>query len=231
MKTLCVVVVALSLISGCQSASLVCETLGKPVDRSPDFPGRWHLVATSSDSCLLTSVLFSFLELSAFADIYTTDKLNNYNINFGYKTFGHCGNATQLFLIEKNTIQVHDDRVDREKNVLLHTGCHDCFVVKMDGTLHLYSRRITITAAEMMEFQKQADCLGLHKPTVLNTDHDRENCKPLDDINTDETEFQLLAQQRLRNMVNDFYMCAKETYLYYPRLAYEWAQQTWANLW
>lgn len=230
MKTLCVAVVVLSLLRGCQPASLTCETLKKPLDTSPDFPGRWYFIAISFNGCLM-SAIWSFFESSLLIDLSSTDKLNSYDGRYGIKMLGHCKNTTGSFLLQNSTIR--ETEQDVEIGVLLQTGCRDCIVVKTGKpTLMLFSRRINITTEEMSEFQKQAECLGLNTLKLFNTDHDRENCIPFDDRETRESpELELLVEQRLKNMFRVFNTCVKDNFLYYPRAAYEWVQQKWANLW
>lgn len=56
--------------------------------------------------------------------------------------------------------------------------CVQCFVIRISlKGFHikcvtcLTGKRKTVTAAEMKEFEAQAECLGWSKPQVFNTDH------------------------------------------------------------
>ncbi|KAK5872129.1 hypothetical protein PBY51_012857 [Eleginops maclovinus] len=179
MKTLCVAAVVLSLSSVCQPAPLACEKLLQPVDKAPDLSGRWYAIAISS-SCLLQLVAKVILP-SFQVEITPKEAPNVYEYILKMKMYGHCVNETERFFHDNN--KIFD--VDSENasygvpDVLLQTGCPDCIVTKGADVLNLLtllSRRKNITAAELKEFETQADCLGWAKPQVLDSDHDLTNC-------------------------------------------------------
>ncbi|XP_038551734.1 uncharacterized protein LOC119885660 [Micropterus salmoides] len=238
MKTLCVAVVVLSLTSVCQPASLACEKLLKPVDKGPDLSGGWYLIAISSDVCLVTTLLNSVFWPSFAVDVTSKDTPNIYDVNFKVKMYGYCTNETEQYFYEKNNIfsVSSNNTPSGEPDVLLQSGCPDCIVVKdtdIIDTLMLYSRRKTVTAAELKEFETQTECLGWPTPQVLNTDHEYENCPALDDDDddTDTSRLSLMMYQRLKNVYTEPLKCLAYDFLYYPRLAYEWVRQEWDNIW
>ncbi|XP_032369773.1 uncharacterized protein LOC116688083 [Etheostoma spectabile] len=235
MKTLCVAVVVLSLTSVGQPAPLVCEKLLKPADKAPDFPGIWYFIALTSDTCVVTTLLNYVLWPSYSMNITSMNTPNVYNANYRIKTYGYCGTESEDFLFENNT--VFDDDVNNfpviQPEMLLQSGCSDCFIVKRKDKnidmLMLFSRRQNVSAAELNEFEKQAECLGWAKPEVLNSDHDFENC--LDDVDIDNPELLPLIFQRLRNKYEVPFKCMSESAQTFHKAVYEWAQQQWATLW
>ncbi|XP_039469427.1 uncharacterized protein LOC120440637 [Oreochromis aureus] len=70
---------------------------------------------------------------------------------------------------------VHPYRVSA---VLLNTGCPDCLVIYSNMTvgrievraLKLLSRRVRVSAAELEEFTKQAECLNLQPPAIMDSE-------------------------------------------------------------
>ncbi|XP_075997272.1 uncharacterized protein LOC142991138 [Genypterus blacodes] len=186
MKTLCVAIVAFSLITVCQMAPMnTCEQLMKPVDKGPDISGTWYLTAVASDSCLLKVGLAQLLMSSLAFEISATDKPNSYMANMTLRLFGYCYNDNAKEAVFYNGTVISADGEDSDS--LLSTGCRDCMVIREHVTdvvsiITLMSRRKNITAAELEEFDKQAECFGMSKPQTIGTDND-ETCKP----STDET--------------------------------------------
>ncbi|XP_034726358.1 saxitoxin and tetrodotoxin-binding protein 1-like isoform X1 [Etheostoma cragini] len=237
MKLLCVAVVVLSLISVGQPAPLVCEKLLKPVDKAPDFPGIWYLVAMTSDTCVVTTLLNYVLWPSVSLNITSMNTPNVYKGNYRFKMYGYCETDSEEFFSKKNMVfdvDVNNAPVD-EPDMLLQSGCSDCFIVKRVDKdidmLMLFSRRQNVSAAELNEFEKQAECLGWAKPEVINSDHDIENCLSLDDDDTDNLELIPMIFQRLRNNYAVPFKCVSESVQTFHKAVYEWAQQQWATLW
>ncbi|XP_031157700.1 saxitoxin and tetrodotoxin-binding protein 1-like [Sander lucioperca] len=233
MKTLCVAVVVLSLTSVCQPAPLVCEKLQKPVDKAPDFSGSWYLIAMTSDTCLVATLLNYVFWPSISLNITSKNTPNVYEGNYRIKMYGYCDTDSEDFLLENNKIfdvDINNAPVG-EPDVVLQSGCSDCFVVKrVDKDINillLFSRRQNVSAAELKEFEKQAECLGWAKPEVLNTDHDIENCLSLDDDDVENSELLSLIFQRLHNKYTGPLECLSESIQKY----FEWVQQQWATFW
>ncbi|XP_071350722.1 uncharacterized protein [Trachinotus anak] len=231
MKTLCVAVVVLSLTSVCQPALLACKQLLKPVDRDPDFSGRWYVIAVASNTCLLPGLLNAVFSPSIALDITSSNTPNVYNVSILSKWHGYCDNDTSSFFYGNNTLFDADNNNDTsdELSELLQSGCPDCVVTKGGDTftiLMLLSRRKTVTAAEMKEFATQTECLGWYKPEVLSTDHEYENCNSLedDDFDFDIPEIWNMVSQRLDSVLLN---CILERLLYYCKVAFGWFQQMW----
>ncbi|XP_044071161.1 uncharacterized protein LOC122884814 [Siniperca chuatsi] len=236
MKTLCVAVVVLSLTSVCQPVSLACEKLLKPEDKGPDLSGIWYFIAMSSQSCWVPTLLNTVAWPSVRVNITSKDTPNIYNARHDIKIYGYCSNYSDTFLYQNNAMfDVDSDNAPSgEQEVLLQTGCPDCHVVKSDefaGILVLFSRRKTVTAAELKEFETQTECLGWSKPQVFNSDHNYENCPLIDDDNIDASGLPTKFFQRLKNTYTEPLKCLAENLLYYPSVAYNWAQQGLANIW
>ncbi|XP_028261192.1 uncharacterized protein LOC114435593 isoform X2 [Parambassis ranga] len=222
------------LTSWCQPAPLTCENLLIPAERGPDIAGRWYVVAVSSQKCTLMPFWATFLTPSAQVDMSSTDKPNNYKADVYIKSYGRCKNSSAPVLYENSTIYDAENTVaESAKLELLQTGSQDCVVLKEGDFLSsalLLCRRMTVTAAEMTEFQTQSSCLTYDKVSVLNTDHELSNCKSMEDEDfDDETSEKVVAA--LRNTFSGFFQCVTDTVLYYPYTAYEWARNKWASLW
>ncbi|XP_040890803.1 uncharacterized protein LOC121179816 [Toxotes jaculatrix] len=235
MKTLCFAVVLLSLTSVCQPASLACDSLLKKEDKSPDLSGRWYLVAMSSDMCVIP-LISAFIWPSVAVDVTSKDTPNVYEGKYSVKMYGLCTTEPEPFFYGNNSIFDVDSNnaPTGEPDVMLHSSCPDCYVIKGDDvveTLMLFSRRQTVTAAELKEFETQADCLGWYKPQLLSTDHDFENCSSLDDDSDLDTSG--LSQKFLKRLKNTYSVplnCLAGRFFYYYHSASEWAKQTWASL-
>ncbi|KAI9548908.1 hypothetical protein NQZ68_003442 [Dissostichus eleginoides] len=184
MKTLCVAALVLSLSSVCQPASLACEKLLQPVDKAPDLSGRWYVIALPT-SCYL-QMMARVSPPSFHVEVTSKETPHFYDFIVKAKIDGLCGNQTGRFFQENNKLfDVDSNNASHGvPDVLLQTGCPDCIVSKRDRFLHvltIFSRRTNITAAELKEFETQAECLGLTKPQVLHSDHDFTNCRSEED--------------------------------------------------
>ncbi|KAL3058276.1 hypothetical protein OYC64_010450 [Pagothenia borchgrevinki] len=233
MKTLCVAALVLSLSSVCQPASLACEKLLQPVDKAPDLSGRWYVIAISS-SCILQLVA-SVLLPSIHVEVTSKETPNVFDYLIKMKMQGVCANETEHIFQENNKLFAVDSNnaADGDPDLLLQTGCSDCIVSKGDSVVNLlvlFSRRPNITAAELKEFETQAKCLSLTKPQVLDSDHDFTNCLSEEDEEAG-VSFLRSIQQRLNDNYAITLKCIAESSLYYPKAAFEWAQETWASLW
>ncbi|XP_023149784.1 uncharacterized protein LOC111584768 [Amphiprion ocellaris] len=223
MKTLCVAVVVLSLISVCPAASLACQKLLEPVDTDPDISGTWHFIAVSTKYCWVSTIINVLFWPSIAVDVTAKDTPNIYDANVKFKVYGKCVNeSTSLHYANHNLFKANSNNAPTgEADVLLQTGCPDCVVVKVVDVitiLALFSRRKIVDAAELKEFETQAQCLGWSKPLVLNTDHDYENCISLDDAKIDMkvgTTFFTKMYDRVESMYHKLNECFKDTVLAY----------------
>ncbi|XP_034061720.1 uncharacterized protein LOC117539602 [Gymnodraco acuticeps] len=221
MKTLCVAALVLSLSSVCQPAPLACEKLLQPVDKAPDLTGNWRFIAMSSEICLWSLLMRYVLWPSVEVDITSTETPNTFIDNYKGKMVGTCFNESGDGFVHGNSTSTGKlfptDRPFDEPVVLLQSGCPDCVVLKHDHQFAAYiwliSRRKTVSAEEMKEFETQAKCLGWAKPQLFNSDYDYTNCKSEDDINPDEIFSVFIA--RLSNVNLDVFKCIRELFLKY----------------
>ncbi|XP_032369772.1 uncharacterized protein LOC116688082 isoform X2 [Etheostoma spectabile] len=216
MKTLCVAVVVLSLTSVGHPAPLVCEQLQKSVNISPDLSGRWYCIAISTEFCVATAIMNAVYWPSLALDFTSKDTPNIYAVNLKSKVHGYCNirsESDRQSGSNNDTVSgvASNDAPTAKPMVLLQTGCPDCFVLKENiDTLKnviLFSRRQTVSAAELNEFEKQAECLGLTVPHTLNTDHDYENCLSEDDIPVQINNIILKGLESFRNKGKDMFKC------------------------
>ncbi|XP_005807594.1 uncharacterized protein LOC102225032 [Xiphophorus maculatus] len=233
MKTACAAVVLLSLFSVSQPASLACEVLVRPVDQLQDVQGTWYFVAVASSYCWAVTVLNTLGSPSFQLDITSTNKSHIYDMNLTVKIGEECANNTAKSFLEMDGISLADgnDAKTNEKGLFLRTSCADCLILKDDDSpanlLLMLSRKPTVTAAELKEFEAQADCLQLYKPQVLNTDHDCSSSNTTMDSSQFEREF----PERIKNMFSGIFTCVTDKVLYYPRTVLGWAQSAWDSIW
>ncbi|XP_035518385.1 uncharacterized protein LOC118328648 [Morone saxatilis] len=183
MKILCVAVVVLSLTSVCQPASLACERLLKTETRNPDLTGRWRYVALSSEMCPIRTLMESVFRPAIEINITSEVTPNVYSVGVKIQIPGMCVNKLNFstFIYENNAVR---GATNAPPVILLQSGCPDCIVLQNDAihSLIILSRRQTVTAAEMKEFETQAKCLGLPEPQLFMSDHVYENCPTTEDI-------------------------------------------------
>ncbi|XP_047440197.1 uncharacterized protein LOC125007414 isoform X1 [Mugil cephalus] len=224
MKKLCVAVVVLSLVSVCRPAPLTCEKLVKPVDQGPDLTGRWYYIAFAGKVCLATTLINGLFWPSISEYIASMNTPNIYSSTMNIKIFDYCINETLFSFYEKNRMM--DVDIDTgiptgDPDVLLHTSCPDCIVVKSSDvidSIFFLSRRKVITDAELKEFEMQAQCFGWSAPQAFNTDFDYGNCQNETDINDDDASdlhFFLKIYERLKSTGHSIIKCFTEVLLSY----------------
>ncbi|XP_076741112.1 uncharacterized protein LOC112435047 [Maylandia zebra] len=87
---------------------------------------------------------------------------------------GKCFTRKTNMTLVNNTLTV--ELPFQYSAVLLNTGCPDCLVIFANNTvgrttvkdLQLLSRRTKVSAAELEEFTKQAECLNLQPPAIMD---------------------------------------------------------------
>ncbi|XP_062272521.1 uncharacterized protein LOC133978177 [Scomber scombrus] len=215
MKTLCVVIVVLSFTSVCQPASLACQKLLKPAETIPVLAGRWHGIAFSSELCVLPKLLGTVFWPSIALDVTAKDTANVYDVNLKINTHGFCANQSETYFARNNHIfDVDSNNLPvGDPHVMLQTGCPDCIVLKRNDilTIELYSRRSTVTADQMREFETQTECLGWKKPEVLKSDHDYDTCKIIeDDTDTNNAELKAIVNERMEKAKEEIVKCVGE---------------------
>ncbi|XP_049894225.1 uncharacterized protein LOC126386122 [Epinephelus moara] len=238
MKTLCVAVVLLSLTSVGQPATLACEKLLKPDDRSPDLTGRWYFIAVSMDSCMITTLLNAVFWPSLAVDITSKDTPKLFDAKFTVKMYGYCESESDQFWYDNHTLlDIDSNNLPTGKpDQLVQTSCPDCIIIKTEddqilSAFLLLSRRKTVTTDELKEFEAQVKCMSWFKPQVLNTDHEYQNCPSLETAEDDSSRLSKMIYARLKTTYTEPLQCLAETLMYYPKTAYEWAQESWASLW
>ncbi|XP_042360993.1 uncharacterized protein LOC121956694 [Plectropomus leopardus] len=242
MKTLCVVVIVLSLGSVCQAASLACEKLLKPLDKAQDFSGSWYVIAFSTEKCLVGTLMNAILWPSVAVDITPKTTPNVYSAKVKAKVYGYCETDSEDFFYKPTDNKILEvdinDAPFGEPDGLLQSSCPDCIVIKSYGddfinTFMLLSRRENVSDAEQKEFEAQVECSGWSKPQVLNTDHDYKNCPGTDSLENDSDAAKVFAlmRQRLQTNYQEPLTCLVETFRQLPSAAYTWAKETWNGLW
>ncbi|XP_020792543.1 uncharacterized protein LOC110171191 isoform X2 [Boleophthalmus pectinirostris] len=207
MKALCAVL-CLGLLSVCRAAPLTCDQLLMVTQHHDlNFAGKWYVHAVSTDSCAISSFLNTFMKPSVVLDAVYKEAPNSYEVTTTLKTLSYCMNETESVSFDKTSVTTQNGN-KYETYHLLHSSCSDCTVWKMDGlvkVLLLYSRKTTIDAADLKEFETQAACLNLPQPLQFNNDYDVSNCKDIEESPTDE-ETTILAQ-RLEKFLSELVEC------------------------
>ncbi|XP_053170995.1 uncharacterized protein LOC128354912 [Scomber japonicus] len=220
MKTLCVVIVVLSFTSVCQPASLACQKLLKPAETIPVLTGRWHGIAFSSELCVLPKLVNAVLWPSLALDVTAKDTANVYDVNIKMNSHGYCANQSETYFTRNNHIfDVDTNNLPvGDPHVMLQTGCPDCIVVKTSDAVQViefYSRRSTVTADEMREFETQTECLGWKRPEILKSAHDYDTCKIIDDdTDMDNPEITSIINERLEKAKEEIVSCVAEFIIY-----------------
>lgn len=163
-------------------------------------------------------------------DVTSKNIPNVYEAQYKINMFGYCGNESETFFYENNTVFDVDvnNAPDGKSWVMLQGGCPDCFVVKDDDDIDLFllfSKRKNVTAAELKAFE----CIGGSKPQILNSDHDYENCLSLEEDDIDDSKVFALISGRWKATYKDFFNCLEDI-VKENRSAFEWAEQIWNNL-
>ncbi|KAI3352449.1 hypothetical protein L3Q82_005403 [Scortum barcoo] len=174
-----VVVAVFGLLSVGQSAPVTsCESLIKPLEIQgrEQLLGKWTLIGESTN--FPGSQLLKMFVGNAWVNITLAEESDGINLYQAQKIHGKCFSVKTEMTLANNTLSRSYPMSASE--VLLNTGCPDCLVFHMNFTmgentyrgLQLLSRRTTLTAAEMEEFTKQRECLGLPSPVILTSDKD-----------------------------------------------------------
>ncbi|KAK1886956.1 HPr kinase/phosphorylase [Dissostichus eleginoides] len=176
MKCVHVAVAVLSLLSAGQSAPVSsCETLIHPIEVNgrEQLLGKWTPIAECTDfssAKLLTNMLMASERL----DITAANESDTINVIQSQKMLGRCYTFTTQMTLVNSTLSLAQPFPSSV--VSLRTGCPDCLILSWKFTiggqtyraLELLSRRNTVTADELKEFMRQAECLNLPPPTILH---------------------------------------------------------------
>ncbi|XP_010795905.1 uncharacterized protein [Notothenia coriiceps] len=176
MKCVHVAVAVLSLLSAGQSAPVSsCETLIHPIEINgrEQLLGNWTAIAEGTDvpsAKLLTNLLMASVRLN----INAANESDAINVMQSQKILGRCYTFTTQMTLVNSTLPLAQPFP--RSFVSLRTGCPDCLIASSKFTiggqtyrvLQLLSRRNTVNADELKEFMRQAECLNLPSPTILD---------------------------------------------------------------
>ncbi|XP_047222196.1 uncharacterized protein LOC124868719 [Girardinichthys multiradiatus] len=172
------VVVLLSLFSEGLSAPLTsCDALLKPITVSnEDMLGRWYFTGGSSD--IPGSRSLTHLMTNVWLDLNVTSRSNVLNIVQTQRIFGECSSLAYDVIFENSTMLIEQPFYLKE--VYLSTECGDCLVAKEDiisGTdtftsLLMFSKSRSISPAAVELLKKQAECLQLPMPIMINSNYE-----------------------------------------------------------
>ncbi|XP_034543204.1 uncharacterized protein LOC117815548 [Notolabrus celidotus] len=214
----------LSLLSVVQTAPLSsCESLIQPlaIQGPEQLLGKWMRVALSSNY-ENTELITKTFQDSYWMRLSADNESDAIDLMGVVKTFGVCLTQTAKMNLVNNTLQPIINETLKPGSPgpllvsvsinLLKTGCSDCLLFLTRNhlvghtieILFLMSKRQTVTAAELEELKKQAECLNLPEPFSL--DFERGICpdpqSPEADVidmtqllNADKSEQQNIAEK------------------------------------
>ncbi|XP_045902882.1 uncharacterized protein LOC123969478 [Micropterus dolomieu] len=172
------VVVLLSLLSLGHSTPLSsCDSLVKPIPISnEDMLGRWLYIGGSSD--LPGSRSLGHLLTSVWLDVTATSQSNILNLVQTQRIYGECSSLTYNVTFENSTMLIEQPFYLKE--VYLATDCSDCLVVYekvISGSdtftsLLLFSRRKSVSTADLVMLKRQAECLRMPSPIMIDTNYE-----------------------------------------------------------
>ncbi|KAJ8000519.1 hypothetical protein DPEC_G00180960 [Dallia pectoralis] len=169
MLVVCVAVI-FSLVSVSQTApvSHTCEELLKPLEMKTIDPmiGKWSFIAMSTDRPGIRTFTDLFVE-NIWWDFTPGASSNSLNAKKHVKLMEECYSKQSNFTLEKNIWTISDNNAHFTA-VLLPT-CSDCMVTMTRSSikgnvytnLKLLSKRRELSKAELLEFDRQIECLKL----------------------------------------------------------------------
>ncbi|CAI5680159.1 unnamed protein product [Oreochromis niloticus] len=170
-----VAVAVLGLLSLGHSAPVTsCENLLQPREiYGSQLLGKWMLLAEST-SIPGSKMLLQMLMENTWVKITAASEADTFHSLQIQKMMGKCFTWKKNMTLVNNTLTVVGDY--RVSGVLLNTGCPDCLVIYSNMTmgrikvraLQLLSTRVRVSAAELEEFTKQAECLNLQPPAIMD---------------------------------------------------------------
>lgn len=180
------VAVLLNLLSLGHSAPLSsCDGLVTPITISnEDMLGRWVHIGGSIK--VPEGAPMSFPTSSMWLDITASIQNNTLKVLQTQKFIGICSNITYNVTFDNGTVLVEQPFL--LKGTFLPTICSDCLVIYNNITidehpstnLQLFSRKKCISYDDLGMFKRQAECLQMPTPTMMDTEH--EFCSDDDDL-------------------------------------------------
>ncbi|XP_077379560.1 uncharacterized protein LOC144020203 isoform X2 [Festucalex cinctus] len=145
------------------------------IESRKKFVGVWRYVAESTNmprSKDLTKMLADNL----WGKIYFANESDSFYVFQVKKILGLCHRIISKVTLVNNTL--HMERPIPATEVLLTTSCPDCLLLLSNYTIgesayrgmQLLTKRANVTSAEMEEFKRQAACLNLPSPSILDPD-------------------------------------------------------------
>ncbi|KAM9818464.1 uncharacterized protein LOC133150970 isoform X1 [Syngnathus typhle] len=172
-------ILAFTFLSAGFSAPLTsdCDTLTQQVEIQSRDPllGVWTFAGESTDmpgSKVLTKM---FVE-NVWGKVFAANESDSIFVFQVQKMLGRCYSVTSKLTLVNNTL--HMEHPLSASEVLLRTSCSDCILLLSNTTLgertyrimQLLTRRPKLTSAEIDEFKRQAACLNLPPPAILDAD-------------------------------------------------------------
>ncbi|XP_061731187.1 uncharacterized protein LOC133535375 [Nerophis ophidion] len=171
-------VVFLAFLSVGLSAPLPsCDALLRPIDiRNEQMLGRWLYIGGSSD--LPGSRSLGLLLNNAWLDVSATSRSNVLTIVQTQRIYGECSSLKYNVTMENGTLLIEHPFYLKE--VYLKSDCPDCLVVyeEVNSTqdsfrsLLLFSRQRSVSAAHVDLLRRQAKCLEMPSPLLIDPTHD-----------------------------------------------------------
>ncbi|XP_030596505.1 uncharacterized protein LOC115787874 [Archocentrus centrarchus] len=177
MEFLHVAVAVFSLLSLGRSVPVTsCENLIQSREiHGNQLLGKWTLIGESTNMTEAKMLTKMFVD-SAWVNVTAADRTDTFNSLHSQKMLGICFAVKISMTLANNTLTVESPY--QASSVLLNTGCPDCLVIYSNTSygsltfkgLQLLSRRVKVSAAELAEFRKQAECLNLPSPAILDSE-------------------------------------------------------------
>ncbi|XP_029911446.1 uncharacterized protein LOC115361886 [Myripristis murdjan] len=168
------VAVLLGLLSLGRSAPLSsCESLLKPIQVTTDqVLGRWLYLGSSSNVPGSRSV--AHLMTSVWLDGTAVPQSNILTFIQNQKIYGQCSSLTYNVTFENSAMII--EQPFYLKDIFLVTDCPDCLVVNEEvisgkdtfNSLLLFSRSRSVSPPVLEMFKRQAECLKMPSPIMLD---------------------------------------------------------------
>ncbi|KAJ0050669.1 hypothetical protein NL108_005072 [Boleophthalmus pectinirostris] len=175
MRLLLTAVSILSLLYvGHTAPTTNCESLTQQINIERDLLlGKWMYIAETTTMPGITELTKTFVE-SVYVNVIPLPDDRSLEFKQTQRTLGSCLTISSTIRLENNTMTI--TKPTKATDVLLTTSCPDCLVVKGNfslgtsyyDTLQLLSRRRTLSTAELDEFKRQAECLSLKEPAIMD---------------------------------------------------------------
>ncbi|XP_036952254.1 uncharacterized protein LOC119018574 [Acanthopagrus latus] len=193
-------VALLGLLSVGQSAPVTsCESLTQTLDITKEqVLGKWIVAAESTSFQKAEDLKKEFLE-NYWLKVTAIDNSDAVAVITSVKAFGICFTAALKMTLENGTFQIVLPNVTRRHTDpsgsiptmnFVKTGCSDCLLFRTKqlvlgrelSGLQLLSKRRSVTADELGDLKKQAECLNLLQPFRFNSESDLCTEPPSQDI-------------------------------------------------